>query len=56
MLGKLNDLLPWRKSEQTSFLVGNYEAKGWGRHVGIGRTWTDVGDKTILKAIVGMDF
>ncbi|MCX7175205.1 MAG: hypothetical protein NT159_15050 [Proteobacteria bacterium] len=55
-LGKINDLQPWSKSEQTSFLVGNYEGKGWGLHVGIGRNWTDIGDKTVVKAIVGIDF
>lgn len=54
-LGKLNDLQPWNKSEQTSFLVGNYERKGWGLHVGIGHNWTEVGDKTVVKAIVGKD-
>ena len=55
-LGRIDDVQPWRKSEQATFLVGNYEGKGWGLHLGFGHNWTDIGDKTVVKAIASIDF
>lgn len=55
-LGKLNDLQPWKQTPQTTYLVGNYETKGWALHLGLGHNWTDFGDKSVLKAIVSFEF
>lgn len=55
-LGRIDDLRPWNKSEQATFLAGNYEGKGWGLHLGFGHSWTDLGDKTVVKAIASIDF
>ena len=55
-LGRINDLQPWSKSEQTSFLVENYAGNGWALHLGLGHNWTAIGDKTVVKAILGLDF
>ena len=55
-IGKTNDLQPWNNTPETTFLVGNYEGKGWGIHLGAGHNWTNVGDKLVYKAIVSADF
>ena len=55
-MGKSNDLQRWANTPETTYLVGNYQGKGWGVHMGAGHNWTSVGDKLVYKAIVSADF
>lgn len=55
-LGPINEFAPWAQSGQTSYLIGEYESKGWDVHFGIGHGWTNATEKTVLKMIFGFEF
>ncbi|MBS4095509.1 MAG: hypothetical protein KGZ83_01555 [Sulfuricella sp.] len=55
-LGAADHLHAWRESAQSTFLVMEYEGKGWDINLGIGHGWTEPADKTTIKAIFGIPF
>jgi len=56
-LGRMNDVLPWRQSSESSFAVAEYAAGSkLGIHFGVGHGWTDSAERTMFKAIVSIGF
>lgn len=55
-LGKADHLHAGRESGQSTYAVMEYEGKGWELNLGVGHGWSDVADKTVVKAIFTIPF
>lgn len=55
-LGKADHIHVGRESGQSTYAVMEYEGKGWELNLGVGHGWTDVADKTVVKAIFTVPF
>lgn len=55
-LGKADHIHAGRQSGQSTYAVMEYEGKGWELNLGVGHGWTDVADKTVVKAIFTVPF
>jgi len=55
-LGKADHIHVGRESGQSTYAVVEFEGKAWGLNLGVGHGWTDVADKTVVKAIFTIPF
>jgi hypothetical protein len=53
-VGPINDTLRSQYNDQTTYLVLDYESKGWGVNFGVGRGSTALADNWVVKAIIGI--
>ena len=55
-VGQLRHIGPLSKQSQQTFAVVDLKAKGASVNLGVGRGWTDVAERWVLKAVVSFSF
>lgn len=55
-LGQLHQIGPLSKQSQQTFAVMDFKAKEASVNLGIGRGWTDVAERWVIKAVVSVPF
>jgi len=54
--GRLGNFAPRSEQDRSIFFAVDWEHKGWGLNVGIGRGLTPAADDRVIKAIIGIPF
>ena len=54
--GRLHNFAPRREQDHVLYLAVDYEGKGWGVNLGIGKGLTPASDDHVFKAIIGIPF